>query len=112
MSYIVLQRTKYKFDKYDNTRDRDHSVGPLFEFYRCALVEFAGIDGYNVYNYFRYLYLKIIVSKSQDFVLQESNFTYDSKNPSEVNHDVFYKEGENKRVSIIVKKNEDFEYIC
>lgn len=38
-----------------------------------------------------------------DFVLQESNFTYDPKNPSEVNHDVLYREGENLRVSVIVK---------
>ncbi|EGI70724.1 PREDICTED: protein misato [Acromyrmex echinatior] len=32
--------------------------------------------------------------------LQESNFTYDPKNPSEINHDVLYKEGENMRKQI------------
>lgn len=32
--------------------------------------------------------------------LQESNFTYDPKNPSEINHDVLYKEGENLRKQV------------
>ncbi|EZA51335.1 hypothetical protein DMN91_002071 [Ooceraea biroi] len=32
--------------------------------------------------------------------LQESNFTYDAKSPSEINHDVLYREGENMRKQV------------
>ena len=64
-------------------------------------MESAG-DGY-IFLLINLTYARLCLTITLQNYFQESNFTYDPKNPSEINHDVLYKEGENMRVSIIIK---------
>lgn len=92
-------------EKDNDARDTNHSIRPLCQLRRHALVEFAG-NKRDVLILVNHDFASshendYSVSWETSFLLQSSNFTYDPKDLAEINHDVLYREGENIRVRML-----------